>query len=185
MTHICISKLSVIGSDNGLSPGRRQAIIWTNTGILLILTLGTNFSEILIKIHTLSSEKMHLKVSSAKWQPFCLSLNMLTHCPLMMSCGAWWHQAITWTNVHFLLLKFCGPHLTWEQCHVESADGVILYNEFSHFPGASELTHWGRDKMATTFQTTFSNAFSWMKMNEFFWLKFHWSLFLRVQLAIF
>ena len=38
------------GSDNGLSPGWRQAIIWTNAGILLIGPLGTNFSEILIEI---------------------------------------------------------------------------------------------------------------------------------------
>ena len=45
------------------------------------------------------------------------------------------------------------------------------------------LTHWGRDKMAAIFQTIFSNAFSWMKMYEFR-LKFHWSLFLRVQLTI-
>ena len=36
VTHICVSKLRIIGSDNGLSPGRRQAIIWTNAGILLI-----------------------------------------------------------------------------------------------------------------------------------------------------
>ena len=36
MMHICIGKLIIIGSDNGLSPGRHQAIIWTNTGILLI-----------------------------------------------------------------------------------------------------------------------------------------------------
>ena len=42
------------------------------------------------------------------------------------------------------------------------------------------LTHWGWDKIATISQTTLSNAFSWMKMLEF-WLKFHWSLFLRVQ----
>ena len=40
-----VSKLTMIGSDNGLSPGRRQAIIWTNAGILLIQNLGTNFSE--------------------------------------------------------------------------------------------------------------------------------------------
>ena len=46
VTHICVSKLTIIGSDNGLSPGRRQAIIWTNAGILLIGPLGTNFSEI-------------------------------------------------------------------------------------------------------------------------------------------
>ena len=36
VTHICVSKLTIIGSDNGLSPGRRQAIIWTYAGILLI-----------------------------------------------------------------------------------------------------------------------------------------------------
>ena len=48
--YICVSKLNIIGSDNGLSPGRRQAIIWTNAGILLIGPLGTNFSEIEINI---------------------------------------------------------------------------------------------------------------------------------------
>ena len=50
MTHICVGKLTIIGSDNGLSPGRCQAIIWTNAGILLNEPLGTNFSEILIGI---------------------------------------------------------------------------------------------------------------------------------------
>ena len=29
-TYICVGKLTIIGSDKGLSPGRRQAIIWTN-----------------------------------------------------------------------------------------------------------------------------------------------------------
>ena len=48
VTHICVSKLTIIGSDHGLSPGRRQAIIWTNAGILLIRPLGTNFSEMFI-----------------------------------------------------------------------------------------------------------------------------------------
>ena len=74
VTHICVSKLTIIGSDNGLSPGRRQAIIWTNAGILLIGPLGTNFSEILIAILTFSFKKMHLKVSSAKWRPLCPGL---------------------------------------------------------------------------------------------------------------
>ena len=46
------------------------------------------------------------------------------------------------------------------------------------------LTPWGRDRMAAMSQTMFSNAFSWMEINEFR-LKFHWSLFLRVQLTIF
>ena len=76
-THICVGKLTIIASDNGLLPGRRQAIIWTNAGILLIGPLGTNFNEILIEIHTISSKKMHLKMS-AKWHPFCLGLNVLS-----------------------------------------------------------------------------------------------------------
>ena len=66
VTHICASKQTNTGSDNGLSPGRRQAIIWTNAGILSSRTLGTNFSEILGEIHSFSFSKMHLKMSSAK-----------------------------------------------------------------------------------------------------------------------
>ena len=75
--HICVSKLTTIGSDNGLAPGRRQAIIWTNAGILLIRPLGTNFSEISIDIQTFSFKKIHFKMSSGKWRPFCLGLNVL------------------------------------------------------------------------------------------------------------
>ena len=82
MTHICVNNPTIIGSDNGLSPSRRQAIIWTNAGILLIETLGTNFSEILIEILTFSFKKMRLKVSSAKRWPFCLGLNVLTRSPV-------------------------------------------------------------------------------------------------------
>ena len=51
VTHICLGKLVILGSDNGLSPERCQTIIWTNAGILLIGPLGTNFSEILSEIH--------------------------------------------------------------------------------------------------------------------------------------
>ena len=54
MTHICVGNLKIIDSDNGVSPGRRQAIIWTNAGILLIGPIGTNFSEISIEIQTFS-----------------------------------------------------------------------------------------------------------------------------------
>ena len=77
VTHICVGTLTITGSDNGLSPGRRQAVIWTNAEILLIGLLGTKFSEILIEIDTFYLKKMHLKVSSGKWRPFCLGLNVL------------------------------------------------------------------------------------------------------------
>ena len=77
VTHVCVGKLTIIGSDNGLSPERHQAIIWTNAGILLIRPLGTNSSEILIEIHTFSFKNIHLKMSSARFRPFCLGLNAL------------------------------------------------------------------------------------------------------------
>ena len=72
-THICVAKLIIIISDNVLSSVRRQAIIWNNVGILLIGPLGTHFSEILIGIQIFSFTKM----SSAKWRPLCLGLNVL------------------------------------------------------------------------------------------------------------
>ena len=78
--YIWVDNLTISGSDNsdnGLSPGRRHAIIWTNAVILLIGPLGTNFSEIQIKIHTLSFRKMHFKMPSGKCWPSCLSLNVL------------------------------------------------------------------------------------------------------------
>ena len=50
VTHICVSILTIIGSDNGVSLEGRQVIIWTNAGILLILRSGTNFSQISIEI---------------------------------------------------------------------------------------------------------------------------------------
>ena len=89
VTHICLSQLTIIGADNGLSPGRRQAIIWTNTGILLIGPLGTNVNEISIAIHAFSFKKFHLKVSSGKWRPFCLGLNVLKFVPTVPADIAW------------------------------------------------------------------------------------------------
>ena len=78
MTHICVSKLTIISSANGLSPDRRQAIISINDGILLIEPIGTNFSEILIEIHTFSLKKIDLNISSGKRRTSCLGLNVLT-----------------------------------------------------------------------------------------------------------
>ena len=57
VTHICVSKLTTIGLDKGLSPGRPQVIILTNAGMLL----WTNFSEIWIEIHTFLFKKIHIK----------------------------------------------------------------------------------------------------------------------------
>ena len=82
VTHICVGKNAIIiASDNVLSPGRRQAIIWANAGILSTGPLGTNFSEIWIGIQIFALKqiwpKIPLKVSSAKWRLFCIGLNAL------------------------------------------------------------------------------------------------------------
>ena len=77
VTQTYVSKLTLIGSDNGLLPGQLQAIILTNDGILLIGLLEINFNEILIEIHAFWYIKIHLKMSSGKWWPFCLDPNVL------------------------------------------------------------------------------------------------------------
>ena len=84
VTHIHVSKLTIIGSDNGFTPERRRAIIWTNAGILLIGPLGTNFSEILIEIQAISWTKIRLKMSSAKCCSIRLGLNVLTIGPTVL-----------------------------------------------------------------------------------------------------
>ena len=78
VTYILVNEQTIIGSDNGLLPGWCQAIIWTNAAILFIQPLGTNFSEILIRIQTFSFKKIHFKMLSAKWRHF-VSASMLTH----------------------------------------------------------------------------------------------------------
>ena len=60
VTHICVSRLSIFGSDNGLSPGRWQVQIWTSAGILLIGQLGPYFIEILVEISTFSFQKIYI-----------------------------------------------------------------------------------------------------------------------------
>ena len=101
VTHIRVSKLTIIGSDNGLSPGRRQAIICTNAGILLIGPWGTNFSEILAEIITFSFKQMYLKVSSAKWRPFCLCLNVLIKPALIANrCSPLPWSTLPWYDIN-------------------------------------------------------------------------------------
>ena len=119
-THICVSKLTIIASDNGLSPGRRQAIIWNNAAILSIGLLGTNFSGILIEIVTFSFKKMSLKVSSAKWRPFCLGLYVLKKYELILSsCDLtmWIRSCEIWHYICNSLAETSIPINLWEMLH--------------------------------------------------------------------
>ena len=63
ITNICVFYVTIIASDNGLSPGRCQTIIWINAGILLIGALGTNFYEIQICPFKKSTWKRDLRNS--------------------------------------------------------------------------------------------------------------------------
>ena len=116
MTHICVSKLNIIGSDNGLSPGRRQAIIWTNAGILLIGALGTNVSEFVIKICTFSLKKKLLKMSSGKRRPSCLGFNVLTGITDM----CWQHDSCRWPGTKLV------PGHQQQPCWLDCAYSVTL-----------------------------------------------------------
>ena len=126
LTHICVSKLSVTGSDNGLSPDRRQAIIWTNAGILSIGPLATNVRELLIKIHTFSFKKINLKMSSGKWRPFCLGLIVLSE--------QWEHGVVSGFTLgccdfksHFckIVVIYLKHNIKWDLC---LQHGLILYH---------------------------------------------------------
>ena len=87
MPHVSISELGqhwfrlwLVASNHHLN----------HAGILLIGPLGTNFNEIWIKIQNFSLMKMHLKMSSGKWQPFCPGGDELTNrmlCPKKYAHG--------------------------------------------------------------------------------------------------
>ena len=90
VTHICITKLTIIGSDKGLSPGRRQAIIWTNAGILLITPLGTNFNEFFYRnsyifIQENAFQNVVCKIAAILSRPQCV--NRIT------GIMTWWGQS--------------------------------------------------------------------------------------------
>ena len=110
VTHIYVSKIIITGWDNGLSTDRRQTIIRTHAGIMLIGLLGINFNVILIGIHTFSYKKVHLIMSSAKWTLFRLGLNELTAgiCLSLELCS----ETVKQFNIALVSSVFWVPSLT-------------------------------------------------------------------------
>ena len=119
MTHICVGKLTIIGSDNGLSPGRRQAIIWTIAGILLIGPLWTDFIEILIRIQTFSFQENAFENGICEMASICLGLYVLSPTMnLIFTRGQFWPSGIVVACVCLsvcpsvrLSVCVCGKHL--------------------------------------------------------------------------
>ena len=137
MTHICVGNLTIIGSDNGLSPSRRQAIIWTNAGILLFGPLATNFNDIFIEIHIFSFKKIHLKMSSGKLRPFCLGLNVLKYHQTVQK------EKLRWRNMNVMrspATTVCSSdYFSWLQQDIKSPTIRRFVNQF--FQGNKKVRH--------------------------------------------
>ena len=128
---------------------------------------------------------------------------------LSLSCE--WCTALTYIRPFSIFISLLVQIMAWTDAQYlnhrcPSVSTGSLWTNFSEYRNAFEnaisktkyipglnvlvnaficsLTHWGRDKMDAISQTTFWSAFCLMKMFEFR-MKFHWSLFLRVELTIF
>ena len=144
--HFCISELTRIDSDNGLLPDQHQATNWTNAGVLLIGPLATALGEICIEIQTFYFKKMYLKMSSRKWRPFCVSLNMLID---------WWY--LCRSSINYITRNTANTEDKYPFTPLCSSGPVnmamLLFS-----------THWGREKLTTNFLIIISCTFSWMEI---------------------
>ena len=147
MTHICVGNLTIIGSDNGLSPGRRLAIIWTIAGIWLIGPWETNFNEILSKVLLFSSKKMRLKVSSAKWRPSCLGLNVLTcDSSYWSKTVLYWDRAKQITRLlclfwSYSILWFVRNKIIYPPTYISLFNRFLPFSWFQPYENMTLLTH--------------------------------------------
>ena len=119
--HTCIGNLTIIGSHNGLSPGRHQVIIWTNANILLIGPLGTNFSEILIQENAF--ENLVWIMAAILSRPQCVKWNP----KLVLSV-----TGVTLAGIIFPFTSYhivCHPILLWKILQYKMRS-VICYLPF-------------------------------------------------------
>ena len=113
--HKCVSKLAIIGSDNGLSPGQRQVIIRTSAGILLIGHVGVitaaryAISWQIIKWKR-SSSITHIHRSSISlisiykarnifdifFNIFCNIMRIVNKTAYTLHCQRWWLRYELW-----------------------------------------------------------------------------------------
>ena len=96
---------------------------------------------------------------------------------------------VSFIIIMIILSKWVPSHYLnqcWHIVHLTPRNNFQLniYQNSYIFIQEMHLTHWDRDKMNAILQMTFPSAFSWMKM-YYFRLRFHWNLFVGVQLTIF
>ena len=121
MTHICVGNLTIIGSDNGLSPGRRQAIIWTNAGLLSIGTFWKFNQNSYIFIHENAFESVVWKMSTILSRPQCVNAQPQENCrcffclAFLTPCCGREHEAEDQFSLNFIRLKCFSPQLLSNQ----------------------------------------------------------------------
>ena len=127
MTHICVSKLTIIDSDNELSPGRRQVIIWTN---IVNSNRRNNIKWNFKRNSCISFKTMRLLILSDKWWQFSLGLNGLTNV-CRRSCTIAWHG-------HTFVFMFLWPFAfaISEFCH------SMVWNWYKNANHACQYTVW-------------------------------------------
>ena len=152
---------------------------------------------------TISEIGLKLKVEMSGIFEALQTSSAQKQCPLWLSSMILWNFPWMWSNDPldpYVLVMHCAHYRYNSRTKAEWSSKPILshaksllfmhchmrdnrvHNGFGWL--CEHFTHWDRDKMAVIFQTTFSNAFFWMKMNEFR-LRFHWNLLPRVKLTIF
>ena len=92
-------------------------------------------------------------------------------CAFQSSIKSEYHDDLT--SIQNIVILFCRWNLNNLHWHVYRCGSIQVI-----------LTYWGHNKMDAISQMTFSNAFSWMVHVYTFWLRFHWSLFPRINFTI-
>ena len=156
VTHICVSNLTIIGSDNGLSHGRCLAIIWTNAGILLIEPLGTNLSAISIVVCILENafENVVCDMAAILSRPQCV-----------------YYVVLAWEHI-FLLEEDLGVAIVIR-------DLLTTDRPYCRYLSIHSIIDTSKRFWSRHFQTHFSK-----RKYILFLFKFHWRLFVGVKLKI-
>ena len=131
MTYICVSKLTIIDSDNYLKP------CWS----IFNWTLATNFNEHLIVTKTFSFMNMYLKIWSGKCWPFCVGLNVLKYILnlfLFTAAIGYWKPNIT-SHVYIYLWFSCA-RLEW--VNWDDSDCPFIYQKTMSQPPAESWVDW-------------------------------------------
>ena len=104
VTHICVGYLTIIDLVKGLSPGRRQVIIWNNSGILLIVMIHKFWQALCHLNHVIERKNRLLTVSSWK----VLLPYHVSHGYDRVSTELVWTAPVTTVSVQ--PMNTCRPH---------------------------------------------------------------------------